>query len=356
MLRPLYPDDLAPGKRALALFLGAVLGRSARRTAPRRVTRGCACGTRRSRSAHRSGTRGSRRCSPHSTRRRRARGGARDAMREYFDDGVDRDDQPPAREQWAGEQAAARRRSWRDGGSRRCVAAPAMRRPPVRAGRLSPDRPVPAAIPRPPYAPDAPALVPAVPPDEFADRMRAAGRAAREVLLELGAAVRPGITTDELDRICHEACIARGGYPSPLALQGLPEVVVHVGERGHLPRHPRRPRAARRRHRQLRRHDLSCTACTATATRRSSSATSTTSAAGSCRSRRKSMWKGIDAVRAGRRINDIGRAIQDARRGARASASCARSSATASARSSTPRRRCPHFYDPHADTRDRRRA
>src|SRR2546430_197160 len=85
----------------------------------------------------------------------------------------------------------------------------------MRQGRLSPDRWGPASIPRPPYAPDAPPLVPAVPPDEFADRMRAAGHAAREVLLELRDAVRVGITTDELDRICHDACVARGGYPSP---------------------------------------------------------------------------------------------------------------------------------------------
>jgi len=97
------------------------------------------------------------------------------------------------------------------------------RRAPVRPGRLSPTRTVPAAIARPPYAPDAPALVPAVPPDEFPDRMRAAGRAAREILLELGEAVRPGITTDELDRICHEGCIARGGYPSPLHYRSFPK-------------------------------------------------------------------------------------------------------------------------------------
>ena len=99
------------------------------------------------------------------------------------------------------------------------------RRAPVRAGRLSPDRPVPASIPRPPYAPDAPAFVPAVPPDEYADRMRAAGHAGREILLELEAAVKVGITTDELDRICHEACIARGGYPSPLHYKGFPKSV-----------------------------------------------------------------------------------------------------------------------------------
>ena len=47
-------------------------------------------------------------------------------------------------------------------------------------------------------------VVDAVPPDEFPERMRRAGHAAREILLELGAAVRPGITTDELDRLCHE--------------------------------------------------------------------------------------------------------------------------------------------------------
>jgi methionyl aminopeptidase len=96
-------------------------------------------------------------------------------------------------------------------------------RTPVRQGRLSPDRPVPPSIPRPPYAPDAPPLVPAVPPDEFADRMRAAGHAAREVLLDLRDAVRVGVTTDELDRICHEACVARGGYPSPLFYKGFPK-------------------------------------------------------------------------------------------------------------------------------------
>ena len=111
--------------------------------------------------------------------------------------------------------------------ARRRVAAerrgPSVRRAPVRPGRLSPFREVPASIPRPPYAPDAPPLVPAVPPDEFADRMRAAGHAGREVLLELAAAVKVGMTTDELDRICHEACIARGGYPSPLHYKGFPK-------------------------------------------------------------------------------------------------------------------------------------
>ena len=53
--------------------------------------------------------------------------------------------------------------------------------------------------------------------------MRAAGRAAREVLLEVGAAVAVGVTTDELDRVCHAAYIARGGYPSTLDYKEYPK-------------------------------------------------------------------------------------------------------------------------------------
>lgn len=53
--------------------------------------------------------------------------------------------------------------------------------------------------------------------------MRVAGRIAAEVLIEVGRAVAPGVTTDELDRIGHEACIARDAYPSPLNYRGFPK-------------------------------------------------------------------------------------------------------------------------------------
>jgi methionyl aminopeptidase len=59
-------------------------------------------------------------------------------------------------------------------------------------------------------------------PDVIA-RMRVAGRVAAEVLAETGAAVRPGITTDELDVICHESCLRMGAYPSPLNYHGYPK-------------------------------------------------------------------------------------------------------------------------------------
>jgi methionyl aminopeptidase len=98
----------------------------------------------------------------------------------------------------------------------------------VRPGRQSPRRTVPEQIARPPYAND-PKGRPGVresaaPKDaETLAKMRVAGRAAAEVLQAVGAAVKPGVTTDELDAIAHEECIKRGGYPSPLGYNGFPK-------------------------------------------------------------------------------------------------------------------------------------
>ncbi len=52
---------------------------------------------------------------------------------------------------------------------------------------------------------------------------------------EAKRAVRVGVTTDEIDRVVHDACIERNCYPSPLNYQGFPkscctsvnEVVCH---------------------------------------------------------------------------------------------------------------------------------
>jgi len=59
-------------------------------------------------------------------------------------------------------------------------------------------------------------------PEEI-EKMRAAGRVAREVLDCAGRAVRPGITTDEIDNIVHAETIKRGAYPSPLNYHGFPK-------------------------------------------------------------------------------------------------------------------------------------
>ncbi len=98
----------------------------------------------------------------------------------------------------------------------------------IQPGRISPLRLVPPEIRRPDYADSGKPRSWAEPMVKSADviaRMRVAGRVAAEVLVETGAAVGPGVTTDELDKICHQACIKRGAYPSPLNYQGFPKSV-----------------------------------------------------------------------------------------------------------------------------------
>ena len=110
--------------------------------------------------------------------------------------------------------------------------------PTVRAGTISPRRPVPASIVRPEYV-DQPA--PArftgneVKDDDTLERMRVAGRLAAQARELVGSHVAPGITTDELDRIGHEFLCDHGAYPSTLGYRGFPkslcasvnEVVCH---------------------------------------------------------------------------------------------------------------------------------
>ncbi|CAI6080534.1 unnamed protein product [Clonostachys chloroleuca] len=53
--------------------------------------------------------------------------------------------------------------------------------------------------------------------------MRKSCKLAREVLDIAAAAAKPGVTTDEIDRIVHEACIERNSYPSPLNYNHFPK-------------------------------------------------------------------------------------------------------------------------------------
>ena len=93
-------------------------------------------------------------------------------------------------------------------------------------GRLSPTRPVPAAIPRPEYV-GRPAPTPNTAGDVYTrdevERIRAAGRIAARAIEAAASAIRPGVTTDELDRIAHEYVVAHGAYPSTLGYRGYPK-------------------------------------------------------------------------------------------------------------------------------------
>jgi methionyl aminopeptidase len=92
-------------------------------------------------------------------------------------------------------------------------------------GRISPQRAVPATIPRPEYVgrkyprtgePD-------VKDAETIERMRVAGRLAARALHEVGRHVEPGVTTDQLDQVGHEFLVGHGAYPSTLGYRGYPK-------------------------------------------------------------------------------------------------------------------------------------
>ncbi|XP_071931398.1 methionine aminopeptidase 1A isoform X2 [Coffea arabica] len=59
-------------------------------------------------------------------------------------------------------------------------------------------------------------------PDQI-ERMRETCRIAREVLDAAARVIRPGITTDEIDAVVHEATVSAGGYPSPLNYHFFPK-------------------------------------------------------------------------------------------------------------------------------------
>jgi methionyl aminopeptidase len=62
-------------------------------------------------------------------------------------------------------------------------------------------------------------------PDEI-EKMRVAGRLAAEVLKMIGPHVQPGVTTGELDRICHEYIVnVQKAIPAPLNYKGFPKSI-----------------------------------------------------------------------------------------------------------------------------------
>lgn len=61
---------------------------------------------------------------------------------------------------------------------------------------------------------------------EEQERMRVAGRLTADVLDMIGEHVQPGITTDELDRICHKYIVEQQqAIPAPLNYRGFPKSI-----------------------------------------------------------------------------------------------------------------------------------
>lgn len=101
-----------------------------------------------------------------------------------------------------------------------------MTRAPLTPGTVSPRLAVPARIVRPEYV-DKPRAnegnEPWVQTPETIEKMRLASRIAADALQAAGAEVRPGVSTDHLDRVAHEYMIDHGAYPSTLGYRGFPK-------------------------------------------------------------------------------------------------------------------------------------
>jgi methionyl aminopeptidase len=98
-------------------------------------------------------------------------------------------------------------------------------RAPLRPGQISAWREVPDHIPRPEYVgkkePKRSNRLVQTP--EIIDRMRRAGRLAAQAVVLAGEHCKPGVTTDDVDRVVHEFLCDHGAYPSTLGYKGFPK-------------------------------------------------------------------------------------------------------------------------------------
>ncbi|WP_440995614.1 type I methionyl aminopeptidase [Arhodomonas sp. SL1] len=146
-------------------------------------------------------------------------------------------------------------------------------------------------------------------PEEI-EKMRVAGRLAAEVLDVVTPHVRPGVTTEELDRICHEHIVnEQDAIPAPLNYRGFPKSVCtsvnHVICHG-IPG-PKK----------LKRGDIINIDITVIkdgyhgdTSRMFCVGEPTVQGRRICDVAYRAMWAGIHQVRPGARLGDIGHAIQ----------------------------------------------
>src|SRR5262245_30539568 len=99
-------------------------------------------------------------------------------------------------------------------------------RAPLAPGTISPWRQVPSHIPRPEYVgkPEPKQWRGSnVQTPETIEKMRVAGRIAAQALQLAGEHCKPGVTTDEIDRVVHEFLVDHNAYPSTLGYKGFPK-------------------------------------------------------------------------------------------------------------------------------------
>ena len=140
--------------------------------------------------------------------------------------------------------------------------------------------------------------------------MRAAGRLAAETLDMITPHVRPGVTTDELDRICHDFIVGHGAIPAPLNYRGFPKSICtsinHVVCHG-IPGE-----------RRLENGDIVNIDVTVIldgwygdTSRMYVAGTASTKARNLMDVTFEAMWRGLRVVRPGATLGDIGHAIQE---------------------------------------------
>jgi methionyl aminopeptidase len=142
------------------------------------------------------------------------------------------------------------------------------------------------------------------------DAMRLAGRLTADVLDMIGVHVQPGVTTDELDRICHDYIVGRQqAIPAPLDYKGFPKSICasvnHVVCHG-IPGD-----------RRLKAGDIVNLDVTVIkdgwhgdSSRMFTVGKCSVQAERLCRLAHEAMWRGIREVRPGARLGDIGHVIQ----------------------------------------------
>ncbi len=145
---------------------------------------------------------------------------------------------------------------------------------------------------------------------EEVQKMRIAGRLTADVLDMIGPHIQPGVTTDELDRICHDYIVeVQQAIPAPLNYRGFPKSICtsvnHVVCHG-IPGD-----------RRLRTGDIVNIDITVIkdgyhgdSSRMFAVGKPTVQAARVMQVAYEAMWQGIQAVRPGSQLGDIGHAVQ----------------------------------------------